>query len=241
MGGPVPRRGAGLFTEKGAVIGMMKGCKLELDFSRPPRSLVQALGKYPTSNLDDAMARLSAISPAIRALNASPLCGTALTVRLPAGDNLLFLKAIELAQPGDVLVVDAGGCEEHSLFGEILSLECRLRGVAGIVADGYVRDLDAIAAMTDFAVYARGSNPNGPYKNGPGEIGTAVQIGGRVVRAGDIVVGDADGVVIIPPAEAEDVLAGVRAVQQREERLLMQLRRGELPQRAWVEEKLMLR
>lgn len=85
MGRPVLQSGAGLFTEKGAVIGMMKGCKIELDFSRPPQSLVKALGKYPTSNLDDAMARLSAISPAIRALNPSPLCGTALTVRLPAG------------------------------------------------------------------------------------------------------------------------------------------------------------
>lgn len=240
MGRPVLQSGTGLFTEKGAVIGVIKGCKIELDFSRPPQSLVKVLGKYPTSNLDDAMARLSAISPAIRALNPSPLCGTALTVRLPAGDNLMFLKAIELAQPGDVLVVDAGGCEEHSLFGEILTLECRLRGIAGIVADGYVRDIDAIAAMSDFAVYARGSNPNGPYKNGPGEIGTTVQVGGRAVHAGDIIVGDADGVIIIPSSEAENVLEGVQAVREREERLLAQLHRCELPRRAWVDEKLML-
>ena len=104
-----------------------------------------------------------------------------------------------------------------------------------------MRDLDAIAAMTDFAVYARGSNPNGPYKNGPGQIGTTVQSGGHVVHAGDIVIGDADGAIIIPSAEAEDVFTGVQAVQEREERLLAQLRRGELPQRAWVDETLMLR
>lgn len=220
---------------------MINGYRIETDFLRPERELVQQLGQFPTSNLDDAMARLSAISPAIHALNPSPLCGTALTVRLPAGDNLVFLKAIELAQPGDVLIVDAGGCEEHSIFGEILTLECKLRGIAGIVADGYVRDLEAISKMADFAVYARGSNPNGPYKNGPGEIGTAVQLGGRVVHAGDIVIGDSDGVIIIPAADAEDVLAGVRAVQEREERLLAQLQRGEIPRRAWVDEKLMRR
>lgn len=213
------------------------GCQIYLDFPQPERELVEAFRGLPVANIDDNMWRLGAIDAAIRPMNRAPMAGTAFTVRVPAGDNLMFHKAMDLAQPGDVVVISAGGLCERAIFGELMATYCRLRGLAGIVVDGAIRDRDALEQM-DFPIYARGVTPNGPYKNGPGEIGTVVTVGGQVVHPGDILIGDGDGVVVIKPEDAPDLLKKTRAVQAKEEQILETMLRDGTYIRPWVDEKL---
>lgn len=114
-------------------------------------------------------------------------------------------KAMELAQPGDVIVVDAGGETSQAIIGELMQKYAIARGIAGFVIDGAIRDLAALAAE-EFPVYARGITHRGPYKDGPGEINVPISVGGMVVNPGDILVGDEDGLLAIPQDEAERVI-----------------------------------
>ena len=122
-------------------------------------------------------------------------------------------KAIDLAAPGDVIVVDAGGDLDQAIIGEIMSSWAAKRGVAGFVIDGAIRDAAALS-QGDFPVYARGVTHRGPYKDGPGEINVPVSIGGMVVQPGDIIIGDADGLLAIPQADAEASSPAPRAQKQ---------------------------
>lgn len=215
---------------------MMIGCNINYDVCRPDRALVEGFRGLSTANIDDNMSRTAAISGGIRPLNRAPLLGTAFTVKVPAGDNLMLHKAMDLAEPGDVLVIDAGGYSGRAIIGELMTTYCKVRGLAGVVLDGCVRDCAALENM-DFPVYARGASPNGPYKNGPGEINTPVQIGGVVVTPGDILVGDGDGVVVIHPGDAAQIIAQTKAVSAKEEALMKGILKGEYL-RPWVDQKL---
>lgn len=215
---------------------MAIGCKINTMWERPDRALIEALSAFPVANVDDCMFRTAAIHSAIRPVNRVKLCGTAFTVRVPEGDNLLLHKALDLVQPGDVLMVDAGGGETRAIFGEIMATYAQLRGVAGMVVDGCVRDYDALSRMEDMAIYAKGATPNGPYKNGPGEIGTVIQVGGRIVKPGDIVLGDADGVITIDPADAPALIEAVRAVEEKEAAIMDRMRRDGTYDRPWVDQ-----
>ena len=217
---------------------MSIGCKINLNYERPAKELVEAFKEFPVANIDDCMNRTAAIHSSIRPLNKTPLVGVAFTVRVPEGDNLFFHKALDLAQPGDVVMIDAGGGETRAIFGEIMAEYCRIRGVAGIVVDGCVRDSDYLSSLTDMAIYAKGITPNGPYKNGPGEIGTVIQVGGRIVKPGDIVVGDSDGVIVIDPADAEALIAATAAVQKKEAGIMEVMHKEGTYTRPWVDEKL---
>ena len=217
---------------------MAIGCKINLNYERPDWALVEALKEFPVANIDDCTDRTAAIHSSIRPLNQTRLAGIAFTVRVPEGDNLLLHKALDLVQPGDVVMIDAGGGETRAIFGEIMAKYCRIRGVAGIVVDGCVRDTDYLESLTDMAIYAIGSTPNGPYKNGPGEINVPVVIGGQVVHPGDIVVGDADGVIIISPADAEALAAASRATTKKEEKIMAGILEKCEYIRPWVDEKL---
>ena len=138
------------------------------------------------------------------------LLGPALTVRVRSGDNLMIHKALQLGKPGDVLVVDGGGCTDRALFGDIMKQVARMRQFAGIVIDGAIRDASAYRDDA-WPCYARGVSHRGPYKDGPGEINVPVNVGGMVVMPGDIVLGDDDGVVFISPADAAAVAKASRA------------------------------
>ena len=152
--------------------------------------------------------------------------------------NLMLHKAMDMAKPGDVIMIDAGGYMERAIFGELMATYCKTRGIAGIVCDGAVRDFDGLSRMTGFSVYARGATPNGPYKNGPGEINVPVVIGGITVRPGDIVVGDADGLIVIDPRQAEDLARAARQTIEKEEQIMKDiLEKGEYI-RPWVDEKI---
>lgn len=216
---------------------MSTGCKIIKDFKRPEKELVSRFKGIPVANIDDAMSRTAAVASAIKPVGKAELLGTAFTVKVPEGDNLMFHKAMDLAKEGDVIVIDAGGHTERSIFGELMTHYCKIRGIAGIIVDGSIRDAAEIAEM-DYPVYARGVTPNGPYKNGPGEINTTISFGGVIVNPGDIVVGDSDGILFIRPGEAEKVLANTQAIMKKEAKIMeTQLMDGTYP-RPWVDEKL---
>ena len=142
-------------------------------------------------------------------MNGAPLLGTAAR----PGDNLMLYKAIEMAQPGDVIVVAAQGEMANATVGELMITWAERKGVAGFIIDGAIRDVDAIRNM-NIPIYAAGINPNGPYKEGPGEINVPVPLRGVVVRPGDILVGD--GVIVISPEEATGILEKAKAVTVKE-------------------------
>lgn len=217
---------------------MSVGNRVVYDIKRPAKEMVEQFRGMPVANVDDNMGRIAAVDNAIVPMNASPLLGTALTVRVPQGDNLMFHKAMDMAQEGDVIVIDAGGFTDRSIFGELMVNYLRTKKVAGIVVDGSIRDSGAICKMTDFAVYAKGITPNGPYKNGPGEINVPVVIGGKIVRPGDIILGDEDGVIIIQPEIADEVAAATRATMKKEEGIMDDIVNKGTYVRPWVDEKL---
>ena len=145
------------------------------------------------------------------------LCGAALTVRVRPGDNLMIHKALTLAQPGDVIVVDGSGDVSHALVGGLMLLAAQARGVAGFVIDGAIRDV-LEWAEGGTPVFARGHSHRRPSKEGPGEINVPISCAGLVVAPGDLVIGDADGVVAVPPDRLALLLEDVRAKLEDEER-----------------------
>lgn len=196
---------------------MAVNCRIRKNFPRPDRALVEAFRGIPVANIDDCMNRMAAVDARLEPMNHAPLLGVAFTVKCPAGDNLMFHKALDLAQPGDVLVIAAGGSMSRALCGEIMATYAKSRGLAGFIIDGCVRDRDELAQFEDFPVYARGVVPNGPYKNGPGEINFPVSVGGQVICPGDILVGDGDSVLVIKPEDAERLAREAAAVHAKEE------------------------
>jgi RraA family protein len=185
--------------------------------ARPAPELVEQFRDVVTAHLSDNMSRMCGTVGLRRYNPRGKLVGTALTVRTRLGDNLMIHKALNHAEPGDVLVVDGGGDISQALVGELMMLYARTRGVVGFVIDGAIRDVAAFA-NSDFPCYARGETHKGPYKEGPGEIHVPVTIGGLVIHPGDIVVGDEDGVVALLPAIAPEVLAAARKQAEREEK-----------------------
>ena len=153
------------------------------------------------------------------------MAGRALTVRTAGGDNAWIYHAFKVLQPGDVLVVDGGGYEDRALIGEIMSKIANAGGAEGMVLDGAIRDVDSSGAE-DFPVFARAVSHLGPYKNGPGALNVPVSIGGMVVAPGDIIVGDADGLVAFAPDSAKDLLAATQAQQRKEEGILISIADG---------------
>lgn len=176
----------------------------------------RALADVPTTMLSDALGRWGNMDPAIRPLAVGMrVCGPALTLRCWPADNLTVHRAIELAAPGDVLVIDGGDGRDTALMGDILVYAARLRGIAGVVLQGMVRDRADIAAQ-GFPVFACGATARGPVKETLGPIRIPIQCGGVLVRPGDIVAGDDDGVVVVPQEEADAVVEKVRAIREKE-------------------------
>jgi RraA family protein len=186
------------------MLEMSIGFRIYKDVERIPRDVVALYDVLPVANIADNMGRLYCVDAAIKAYGKKRMAGPAFTVKAPAGDNLLFHKAIDMAEAGDIVVVSAEGCTSRSLCGELMVITAKAKGIAGFLLDGCIRDAEEISTL-DFAVYARGVQPNGPYRNGPGEINVPVAIGGQVVTPGDLIVADGNGVVVIPKADADAV------------------------------------
>ena len=213
------------------------GYCIKNDFPRPSAELLAKFDGIPIPNIGDAMNRTAAISANITPVNNVRLTGTAYTVRVPAGDNLLFYYAIDNAKPGDVIVVDGGGFEERALCGEIMATYAAKRGIAGFVINGAIRDKVELSGM-NFPVFAKAACPNGPYKNGPGEINVPVNIGGRIVCPGDILVGDGNGLVVVHPEDAEKVLASAHTVMKKEACMMQEIEEQGKMSLGWMYEKI---
>ncbi len=188
----------------------------------------------PVANVSDSMSRMSAGGARVRPMHkGGRMAGPAFTVKTRPGDNLMIHKALDLAEPGDVIVVDAGGDLTNALIGEIMSTYAKARGIAGMVIDGAIRDADEIRA-NDFPVYAAGVTHRGPYKDGPGEINVPVAIDGMVIEPGDLVIGDGDGILCVPFDHTAAILKAASDKRKKEEGDIANAARGALD-RAWID------
>jgi RraA family protein len=204
---------------------------------RADPKLVAAFATMVTPHLSDSMERLYGVGSPLRPMHdGSILAGSAFSVKTTPGDNLLVHKALDMAKPGDVIVVDAGGVLEQAIIGGLMSAWAAHRGIAGLVIWGAIRDSAELRAGS-FPVYACGVSHRGPYKNGPGEINVPIAIGGMPVLPGDVVVGDADGLVAVPQSIAERVLASARTIRDKEAIAMEQIRAGTYD-RSWVDKTL---
>ncbi|AMO93163.1 demethylmenaquinone methyltransferase family protein [Collimonas fungivorans] len=198
------------------------------EFTRISAELVDDAAQYPSSILADVAGRRGTLSSRIAPLSPTMrIAGPALTVEVRPGDNLMIHAAMAIAKPGDVLVIDGKGDETCALMGEIMISQCQAIGVAGVVIFGSVRDTEAIRDL-GFPVYAVGANPNGPTKLVPGRVNWTVSVGGTAVNPGDLIVADADGVVVVerekvasllPLAKqkVDDETARIKGIRNREQ------------------------
>lgn len=198
---------------------------------------VERFRGLPVANISDCMARMTAGGPALRPMQAGGyLCGPAITVKTRPGDNLMVHKALVMAQPGDVIVVDGGGDLTNALIGELMVAYAVTRRLGGFVINGAVRDCAALRTVT-LPVYAAGITHRGPYKDGPGEVNVPVAIGGMVVNPGDLIVGDDDGLLCVPIDEAEAIHALTREKMASEAVTIENIRNGSHDV-AWIDAKL---
>lgn len=197
---------------------------------------VKILEGLSVSHIADLLHR-SRSTGMLRPYSASArLCGQVVTVRVPMGDHLMVQKALDLAKPGQVIVVNAHGHLQAAMVGEILTRYAQSRGIAGFVIDGGIRDLDYISTQT-FPVFARGVSPSGPTRKARGEINVPVQVGGMLVAPGDIICGDTDGLVSVASQEARKIAQQVEALQLKEKAAIAAIEAGTLD-RTWIEEAL---
>jgi 4-hydroxy-4-methyl-2-oxoglutarate aldolase len=196
---------------------------------RPPADVVERF-RAPTSFIVDAMNGVGAVDWRIKRLVGGSFVGVALTCDCGPLDNLALMAALAESEPGDVLVVATGGYTGAAVTGDLLMHVARNRGVAGFVTDGLVRDLDDLETV-GLPVFAMGVSPNSPQKRGPGSVGLPIVCGGVTVASGDLVVGDRDGVAIVPRMRIDETLKNLERVTAAEAATLERVRAGltELP------------
>jgi regulator of RNase E activity RraA len=213
------------------------GFMIRSAFTRPSVNLVQAFAQFESTDVSDALNRLYTLGGEIHNLvNDLPLCGPALTVKVYPGDNLMVHKALDLAQPGDVIVVDASQSMTAAVVGDLVTTKARHRGIAGFIIDGLIRDQAGVVEC-GLPVYARGVTPFGPLHRGPGEINHPISCGGVVVQSGDIVCADRSGVTIVPGAWAPEILDRLERNRARLQSYVEDVKRGQFSN-AWVDRQL---
>jgi 4-hydroxy-4-methyl-2-oxoglutarate aldolase len=196
----------------------------------PPRLSAEVVEKFrglASANLADAMGRFNFMDPGIRARSGFPLCGRAVTVLCRPADNLMVHKALQIAEPGDIVVVSTCGNATSAVFGELMCHTAAAKRLGGIVVDGAIRDVDGIRAL-EFPAFSRAICAGGCDKDGPGEINVPIACGNTVVMPGDIVVGDAESVAVVPRDYAAEVLARVEALMARERSRIAEIQQGVL-------------
>jgi 4-hydroxy-4-methyl-2-oxoglutarate aldolase len=204
---------------------------IRANFPRPGKELVAAFAGVPTGNVVDAIGGAGALDYRIKPLEASAnvMVGVAVTCNCGPADNLALFGALSIAGPGDILVAATGGYAGAAVVGDLMLGMARNRGVAGFVTDGMVRDIVGILAV-GLPVYCAGVTPNSPVRNGPGAVGDPVDLGGLRVESGDIIIGDRDGIVVVPRARAEGVLKALADVRAAEAALEAKVKGGlEIP------------
>ena len=206
--------------------------EVALSFKRPSKEVIERFRKMATPSICECLGgssnirtyMSSAIKPIIKG---TKICGPAATCLCHVGDNLMLHKALQLAESGDVLVVTHGGFTEAAPWGEMMSLAAKKKGLEGLVIDGAVRDTPIIPEI-GFPVFARGSAMAGTVKSAPGLVNRPIQCGDVYVKPGDIVIGDDDGVVIVPKEIALEVLEKAEARENNEEKDARRIKNGEM-------------
>ncbi|MCP1172571.1 RraA family protein [Ralstonia chuxiongensis] len=190
------------------------------EFERIPQHQLDRAKQFPAAILCDVAGRRGTMNSRIRALNpAMSICGPAFTVEVRPGDNLMFHVALAVAKPGDIIVVDGKADDTCALFGDLMVTQAVAAKLGGFVVDAASRDTDSLA-HGDFPIFAAGTNPCGPTKGLPGKLSIPVSVGGVAVNPGDLIVGDVDGVVVIPRNEIEAVLdAAAKKVAAEKQRI----------------------
>lgn len=189
------------------------------DIERPPAEVLARLGAHDVAKIADAMAGGGLMHHVIKPVApGTKLVGTAVTVMACPGDVLYVIRAADVAQPGDVVVIDGGGCAELAMIGDGISYYMQKhRGISGVVVDGGVRDVKGIRRL-GFPMFARGTSARIHGADGPGAINVPIACGGVVVSPGDVIVGDDDGVVVVPREHAESVADATDSVLAGEQR-----------------------
>jgi 4-hydroxy-4-methyl-2-oxoglutarate aldolase len=204
------------------------GFRVHSPWRRPPAELLAAFGTASSAQIADCMSRLGAMDSGIKPVWLSPrVVGAALTVWCHSGDNLMLHKALSIAAPGDIVVMNTQGNVANSGFGELIATSAKKIGIVAVIIDGTVRDADALEALR-LPVYARGLCPNGCNKDGAGEVGAIVACGGVAVRPGDVIVADRDGVTVVPLDDAAEVANLASAQVEREHKRLAEIDKGVL-------------
>jgi regulator of RNase E activity RraA len=194
----------------------------------PPRldtATLQGFAGLSSATVADAMGRFNFMDFEIRSRSGRPLCGPAVTVNTRPGDNLMVHKAIDVAQAGDILVVATHGGVNAAVFGDLMCRAASAKKLGGIVVDGAIRDVEGITAL-GFPAFSRAVSPGSCDKDGPGEVNVPIACGGAVVMAGDIVIGDEDGVVVVPRDRAEEVLGLAKQTLDREKARIAEIESG---------------
>lgn len=195
---------------------------------RPDAEVVERFREFAPAVLSDAMGRQNSMNHKMKPVwRGARVCGPALTVKSYACDNLMPHKAMQLAQPGDVMVIQANGHLEGALWGDLLSKSAKARGLEGVVMDAAARDANDIEAL-QFPVFSTAMLPGGTFKVNPGSINVPVSVAGVAVEPGDLIVGDADGVVVVPQAMIEETLKKAEEIIKREQELTRRVESGEI-------------
>ncbi len=213
------------------------GFRIFTDFIRPNPKTVYQFKQFCTANIADNMNRCFCLDSSIKKINSKPLkmVGTAFTIKTKVVDNLMVHKALDLAKPGDILVIDAEGDTQHAIIGEIMVREAIACKLAGFLINGAIRDSAELREL-DFPVFAKGVTPRGPFKDGPGEINVPISCGGVVINPGDIIVGDNDGVVIVPSQYAQEISEKTRIKADKEQKTIEDIiQKGSARDKSWVD------
>ncbi len=213
------------------------GFRICTTYPRLDAVIVARFQEFDVPDISDTLNRLYALDSSIRCQNdrVYPLCGIACTVRVFPGDNLMVHKALDIAKPGDIIIVDGHGDRTtNAVLGDLICAKAKHRGIAGFIVDGLVRDMPTVNEL-EFPVYARGTTAVGPLHRGPGEINYPVACGGVVIHPGDIVVANAAGIVVIPQSHVTTALARLDSLRERLANYVAAVRRGEFSN-AWVDE-----
>lgn len=197
------------------------------NIKRPNTNLVKKLLNQSSATVHEVMGKRGAMHSSIKPLfNEIHMCGPAITVKSQAGDNLMLLKALDMAKSGDVIVADMGQLTEAGSWGEITSLQAKKRGINGFVTNSSVRDSGKIRELK-FPVFCKGVSIKGTVKESLGYINYPISCGDIVVNPGDIILGDDDGIVVIPLEEAEEILKNANKREQKEKNIIERIQKGE--------------